>query len=52
VVTMRTRQRGSERGAAVFMVVLLLTMLTGIGLFAVRSAVLSTSSSGHARQMT
>jgi len=34
------------------MVVLLLTMLTGIGLFAVRSAVLSTSSSGHARQMT
>lgn len=45
-------RRAGERGAAVFIVVLVLAMLTGIGLFAARSAVLSTTATGHARQMT
>jgi hypothetical protein len=45
-------RRGRERGAAVFVVVLLISMLLGIGLFAARSASLATAASGHARQMT
>jgi hypothetical protein len=48
----RWARRRRERGAAIFIVVLLITMLLGIGLFAARSASLSTSASGHARQMT
>lgn len=48
---LRARRR-QERGAAIFIVVLLITMLFGIGLFAAQSASLSTSASGHARQMT
>jgi hypothetical protein len=45
-------RRKRERGAAIFVVVLLITMLFGIGLFAARSASLSTAASGHERQMT
>lgn len=45
-------RRGGERGAAVFIVVLVITMLTGVGLFAVRSAILSTTVSGFSRQMS
>lgn len=44
--------RADERGAAIFVVVLVITMLTAIGVYAARSASLSTSASGHARQMT
>jgi hypothetical protein len=46
------RSRAGERGAAVFVVVLVIAMLTTIGLFAARSASLSTNVSGHSRQMT
>ena len=48
----RARSRAGERGATVFVVVLLITMLLGIGMFAARSASLAQSSSGHERQMT
>lgn len=41
-----------ERGAAVLIVVLVITMLMGIGAFAARSAMLATSASGYERQMT
>lgn len=44
--------RAGERGAAVLVVVLLITMLLGIGMFAARSASLAAGSSGHERQMT
>jgi len=47
----RTR-RARERGAAVFVVVLVIAMLTAIGVFAVSSASLSTSSAGHERLAT
>jgi hypothetical protein len=46
------RARARQRGAAVFIVVLVITMLTGVGLFAVRSAILSTTVSGYSRQMS
>lgn len=48
----RYGRRAGERGAAIFVVVLVITMLTAIGVYAARSASLSTSASGHARQMT
>jgi hypothetical protein len=48
----RRARRGRERGAAVFVVVLLMTMLLGIGFFAAHSASLATATSGHQRQMT
>jgi hypothetical protein len=41
-----------QRGAAVMLVVLTLTMLMGIGLFAARTAQLSIAASGYDRQMT
>jgi hypothetical protein len=41
-----------ERGAAVFIVVLVIVMLTAIGMFAANSATVSTTASGHTRQMT
>jgi len=47
-----SRRRAGARGAAVFVVVLVITMLTTIGLFAARSASISTLTSGHSRQMT
>jgi hypothetical protein len=45
-------QRASQRGAAVFVVLLVITLLTTLGVFAVRSSSLSTSASGYGRQMT
>ncbi|WP_438028336.1 hypothetical protein [Sorangium sp. So ce233] len=48
----RSLRRSRERGAAVFIVVLVITMLTAIGLFAAHAATLSTIASGHARRMT
>ncbi|XYI00800.1 hypothetical protein ACMHYB_13980 [Sorangium sp. So ce1128] len=48
----RSRRRSRERGAAVFIVVLVITMLTAIGLFAAHAATLSTIASGHERRMT
>ncbi|XXT22519.1 hypothetical protein WME94_13270 [Sorangium sp. So ce429] len=48
----RSRRRSRERGAAVFIVVLVITMLTAIGLFAAHAATLSTIASGHQRRMT
>jgi hypothetical protein len=52
MVTHKLRRRRAQRGAAVFMVVMMITMLMGIGLFAARSATLSTAASGFERQMT
>ena len=46
------RARASERGAAVFVVVLVLTLLSALGLFAVRSATSTNLSAGYSRQMT
>jgi hypothetical protein len=43
-------RRAGERGAAVFVVVLVITLLMGIGMFAARSATLATTVSGHERQ--
>jgi hypothetical protein len=42
--------RGSERGAAIFIVVLVLTMLAAIGIFAMRASSLSGAASGYERQ--
>lgn len=44
-------RRRSERGAAVFVVVLVIALLTGLGLFAVRSATTAIASSGYNRQL-
>jgi hypothetical protein len=46
------RRRKDERGAAIFIVVLVLTMLTGIGVFAIRAATLAEAASGYDRQNT
>lgn len=46
------RGRSSERGATLFVVVLVMTLLLGIGAFAARSAHLATASSGYSRQQT
>lgn len=42
----------SERGAAVFVVVMVLTMLTAIGVFAIRAASMANAASGYDRQNT
>ncbi len=42
--------RSSERGAAVFIVVMVITVLAAIGVFAVRSASLAQLASGYVRQ--
>jgi len=44
--------RRDERGAAIFVVVLVLTMLTAIGVFAMRAASLAEAASGYDRQNT
>jgi hypothetical protein len=44
--------RARQRGAAVFVVVLVITLLMGIGLFASRSSALATSAAGYGRQST
>jgi hypothetical protein len=45
------RQRARERGATLFVVVLVMTLLLGIGAYAARSAQLATAASGSERQM-
>jgi hypothetical protein len=45
-------RRAGERGAAVFVVVMVLTMLTAIGVFAMRAASMANLSSGYDRQNT
>ena len=45
------RQR-EQRGAAVFIVVLVIMMLTGLGIYAVRSSSLTNRAAGYGRQMT
>lgn len=49
---MRLRRRTHERGAAIFVVIMVLTMLTAIGTFAIRASSLSESASGFDRQNT
>jgi PilX N-terminal len=46
------RARTSERGATIFVVVLVLTMLTAIGIFAVRAATMAAATSGYERENT
>jgi hypothetical protein len=48
----RARRKRAERGAAVFVVLLVVGLLTALGLFAVRSATLATLSGGYNRQLT
>jgi hypothetical protein len=52
VKSTRIARRKNERGAAIFVVVLVLTMLTAIGVFAMRAASLAESASGFDRQNT
>jgi hypothetical protein len=44
--------RAGERGATLFVVILVITLLMGIGSFAARSAAVATATSGSERQMT
>ncbi|MBI5537203.1 MAG: pilus assembly PilX N-terminal domain-containing protein [Deltaproteobacteria bacterium] len=44
--------RAGERGSAIFIVLLVLTVLTGIGVFATQSAGLNQRTSGYSRQAT
>jgi hypothetical protein len=46
------RARAGQRGATLIVVVLVITLLMGIGAFAARSAHIATTSSGYERQMT
>lgn len=48
----RARARKRSRGAALFVVLVVIVMLTGLGIFTTRSAMLTTTTSGAARQMT
>lgn len=48
----RRRRRAGERGAAIFVVVLVITLLAGIGVYAARSTTLSSAATGSDRQMT
>jgi hypothetical protein len=52
VVTFIFAKRARERGATLFVVVLVMTLLLGIGTFAARAAHLATAASGSERQMT
>jgi len=47
---LRTPRRQGERGAAVFIVVMVLSLLTAVGLFAVRSASLADLAAGYDRE--
>jgi Tfp pilus assembly protein PilX len=49
--TQATKRQG-ERGAAIFIVVMVLTMLTAVGVFAIRAASLAEAASGYDRQNT
>jgi len=46
------RSRRSERGAVIFIVIMVLTVLSAIGIFAARAAGLNQRMSGYARQAT
>jgi len=46
------KSRASERGATLLVVLLVLTLLVGMGAFAARSSQLATVSSGHVRHQT
>jgi Tfp pilus assembly protein PilX len=48
----RYGRRGAQRGAAIFVVVMVLTMLTAVGIFAMRASSLSGAASGYQRQAT
>jgi hypothetical protein len=52
VTRTRIGRRKSERGAAIFVVVTVLTMLTAVGIFAIRAASLAEAASGYDRQST
>jgi hypothetical protein len=52
VSAMRRARMARERGAAVFVVVLVITLLSGLGVFAVRSAGVANATSGYNRQLT
>ena len=45
-----TGARGGQRGAAVFIVVMVLTLLTAVGIFAVRSAAMADAAAGYDRE--
>jgi hypothetical protein len=47
---LRRRQRASERGATLFVVVLAITLLTGVGLYTVHSSSLSARAAGSGRE--
>jgi len=51
VVMQRLRSRRRQRGASVLVVFLVITMLTGIGIFAARSATLATTVAGSSKQL-
>lgn len=48
----RFHKRRKQRGAALFVVILVIAMLTGIGLFAAQASVIATSTSGSNRVST
>jgi hypothetical protein len=52
LVIRRHLRRRNERGAAVFVVVLVVTLLSALGLFALKNATLANSASGYNRQLT
>lgn len=51
-LTYRLTRARAERGNALFIVVMVITLLTGVGLFAMRSASLSNLAAGYNRQGT
>ncbi len=51
MVTAARRSRRSERGASVFIVLLVITLLTAIGIFSARSASLVDQAAGYDRQL-
>jgi len=48
----RSRRRSGERGATLFVVVLAMTMLAGVGMYTVHAASLSERAAGNGRQAT
>jgi hypothetical protein len=46
----RKRRRGSERGTALFVVVLVITLLTGVGIYAVHTSTLVDRAAGQSNQ--
>jgi hypothetical protein len=49
---LRQRSRAAQRGSAIFIVLLVITILTAVGTFAMQSAGLNQRSSGYSRQAT